>query len=408
MNEDDAPIGAPITLAELKALGGFVRWQDIDARVTKLAAANVLPNGYPLVASRLATNSMIDLSLGGRWRQVEFVHVDGHRMSGDRRIVYRDQGVEMSTPYDWYGIAPQGHYSAWTGQRPETLADAQLTDRFELAQQGHIIHTQALVEEDWPYLIFETKSFDPRARWVDRDDMWTGSYTIHAADPRVSVPGVAPRVPWFNTTIAVSHRWLAPSHPDPEGAQFAELMALSETLGLVDNQAFLLDYCSLPQAPRTADEAAWFRDNLPGFQTQFKYVTLVLNTGSNDYATRAWCMLELILTAMSRAPQPTLLNHEHLDPRLSAAMEQAQAYVQQSVWFEQDYAKALRGRPASAAFRAWSKDPTNVAIYNAQNQGRRSLFEKFESELAVTDPDDRPIILDLLRSLAFGEPTAQP
>ena len=53
MNEDNMPIGAPITLAELKALGGFVRSQEIGALIAELAAANILPNGYPLAASRL-------------------------------------------------------------------------------------------------------------------------------------------------------------------------------------------------------------------------------------------------------------------------------------------------------------------------------------------------------------------
>lgn len=160
MDEDNVPIGAPITLAELKALGGFVRWQEINARVAELAAVKVLPNGYPLLASRLPAGGMIDLSLGGRWQQVDFVRVAGNRMSGDRRLVYRDRGVEKSVAYDWYGVAPQGHYSAWADARPESL---------------------------------------------------TG-------------------------------------------------------------------------------------------------VTLVLNTGSGDYATRAWCMLELMMTAMYRAPRPTLLN----------------------------------------------------------------------------------------------------
>ena len=78
-------------------------------------------------------------------------------MSGDRRLIYCDQDIEKSTPYDWYHVAPQGHYSAWSGARPETLAGAQLSDRFELAQQGHIIHSQVLVEEEWPYLTFQAK-----------------------------------------------------------------------------------------------------------------------------------------------------------------------------------------------------------------------------------------------------------
>jgi hypothetical protein len=400
MDEDDMPIGAPVTLAELKALGRFVRWQEIDAHVAGLAAARVLPSGYPLVTSRLPTNGMIDLSLGGRWRQVEFVRVEGSRRGGGHRIVYHDQGAEKSTPYDWYGVAPQGHYSAWAGVRPETLAGAQLTDRFELAQQDDVIRTQALVEEDWPYLTFEVESCHPRDRaahkWHTRAE-----YTIHAADPRVSVLGIVPREPWFNRTIAVSHRWLDRHHPDPEGTEFAELIALSETLGLVDNQAFLLDYCSLPQAPRKSDEAAWFRDNLPGFQTQFKYMTLVLNTGSADYKTRAWCMLELMLTSMSRGSKPTLLNQENLDLPLKAALEQARVNVQYSVWNQQRLAKAFRDRSDRAPLKTWSRNRTNLAIYSTWFQGRKSILEKFESEYTVTDPNDRPVIIDLLKRLAF-------
>jgi hypothetical protein len=401
MDEGDVPIGAPITLAELKSLGRFVRWQELAGRVAELTAEQELPNGYPLVASRLPADGIIDLSLGGHWRQVEFVRLEGSRMRGDRRIVYRDQGTEKSTPYDWYSVAPQGYYTAWADQRPENLAGAALTERFQPAQPSHRIYTQELVDEDWPYLTFKADSADPRARFVDR--MWTGSYTIHAADPRVNVPGVVPREPWFNTAIAVSHRWLGHHHPDPDGVQFSELLRLSATLGLADTQTFLLDYCSLPQSPRTPHEERLFRDHLPGFQGQFKYVTVVLNTGSDDYATRAWCMLELMLTAMAPAPRPTLLNHEHLDSPLSAAVKQAQAYVRHGVWHQQSLAKALQGRSDSEGFRAWSRDLTNVALYNERIEYQQSIFEKFESELAVTDPNDRPIIIDLLRRLAFQE-----
>src|SRR5262245_8993931 len=316
MDPENALTGSAITLAELKALGKFVRWQEVGPRVAELVALGRLPDGYPLVASRLPASGRIDLWLGERWQQVKFARLEGTAMGGDRRIVYLDDGKEKSTPYDWYGVAPAGRYTEWQSPRPATLEGAKLLERFELTQPGHIIKDQALESEDWPYLTFTARSFHPDARWVELEDMWFGRYTVHAADPRIHVEGVVAREPWFNTTIAVSHRWLSREHPDPEGVQYRELMTLAQRYGLHDNQAFLIDYCSLPHHPRSPDEEKWFRENLPGFQSQYKYITLVLNTGSADYATRAWCMFELMLASMNPAPRPALLNHEHLDEPL--------------------------------------------------------------------------------------------
>jgi hypothetical protein len=200
--------------------------------------------------------------------------------------------------------------------------------------------------------------------------MWTGSYIIHAADPRVKVDGVVPREPWFNTTIAVSHRWLHADHPDPDGIQYRELITLSGSLGLHGNQAFLIDYCSLPQQPRGPDETAWFHEHLPGFQAQFKYVAFVLNTGSTDYSMRAWCMFELMLAAMSRAQRPTLLNHDQLEEPLCEAKHLAESYLRQAGWNQQGMLKAFRGDVTDATFAKWARDPVNVALYNASIDGR--------------------------------------
>ena len=250
MDEDTTQIGSPVTLAELKSLGEFVRWQDIGSGVAKLIAAKRLPNGYPLVASRLPTSGIIDLCVDERWRQVEFVRMEGSRFRGDRRVVYLDEGTEKTAPYNWYGVAPSGHYTEWEYSRPETLAGAELLVLSKLLPEGHIIGSQVVVEENWPYITFEVRSFDPKAYSKAYEDNWPKLYTVHGADPRVKVEGIVPREPWFNTTIAVSHRWLRPDHPDPDRAQYRELMALCEILKLHDNQVFLIDYCSLPQEPR--------------------------------------------------------------------------------------------------------------------------------------------------------------
>jgi hypothetical protein len=382
-------------------LGEFVRWQDIGARVADLITAKRLPNGYPLIATRLPANAIVDLCVGGRWRQVEFVRMDGSLLGGDRRLVYLDEGTEKTVPYDWYGVAPAGHYTEWEGPRPKSTVGAELLDRFELAQQDHVIHSQRIIEEDWPYLTFQVRSFDPKRTWVDLEDMWTGLYTVHVADPRLKVEGVVPHEPWFNTTIAVSHRWLNPEHPDPDRVQYGELMALCESLGLHDNQAFLIDYCSLPQEPRDPDEESWFRNQLPGFQTQFKYVTIVLNTGSADYSTRAWCMFELMLAAMNRAPRPTLLNYDRLDEPLRNARQLAESYLKHSTWNQRQMSNAFGRGLTNATFAEWSRDPINVALYNASLDGQRKILDLFQNVLAVTTPSDRPLIVELLKQLAF-------
>lgn len=401
MDEETALIGSPITLAELKLLGGLVRWQEVGPRVAELVAAKRLPHGYPLVATRLATDGLVDLCSGDRWRQVAFVGMAGSRMGGDYRILFREDGAEKTTPYDWYRIAPAGHFTEWKGARPESLKGAQLREGFELVQRDHHLQSQSLAKEEWPYLTFKTESFNMNA--VNFEGMTHGSYTLHAADPRVKIDGITPREPWFNTTIAVSHRWLTPEHPDPEGVQYRELLEICETLNLHDNQALLIDYCSLPQHPRTPEEAVWFRDNLQGFQTQFKYVTVVLNTGSDDYSTRAWCMLELMLAAMSKAKNPTLLNHDRLDKPLNEARELAEHYLKHSVWNQQQMLRGFGGGLTMSSYRDWSRDLTNVALYNASIEGRRKIVEKFENELAVTEPNDRAIVVKLLKQLAFGE-----
>lgn len=87
-------------------------------------------------------------------------------------------------------------------------------------------------------------------------------------------------------------------------------------------------------------------------------------------------------------------------------MELARDYLQTSVWNQQQLAKSFGRDSASGAFNAWSRDPVNVALYNASIQGRQATLDMFRNELAVTDPNDLPIVIDLLRCLAFEEPAA--
>jgi hypothetical protein len=52
-------------------------------------------------------------------------------------------------------------------------------------------------------------------------------------------------------------------------------------------------------------------------------------------------------------------------------------------------------------YRKWSNDLANVGVYNAAIGGRDGILEKFREDLAVTDPNDRQIIVELLERLAF-------
>jgi hypothetical protein len=106
---------------------------------------------------------------------------------------------------------------------------------------------------------------------------------------------------------------------------------------------------------------------------------------------------------MSRTKRPTLLNHEQLEKPLRESKQLADGYLQHAVWNRQRMSKAFRAGLTNAAFFKWAKDPLNVGVYNATIEAQRAILEKFEKELAVTEPDDRPIILELLKRLAFEE-----
>merc|ERR1719203_857381 len=78
---------------------------------------------------------------------------------------------------------------------------------------------------------------------------------IHVKDHRKPTPPI----------LSISYSWLSGSHPDPEGFHlrvFAPLLkhfARHCKIG-VDSLAIFIDWCSLPQLPRThAEESAYMR-----------------------------------------------------------------------------------------------------------------------------------------------------
>jgi hypothetical protein len=210
-----------------------------------------------------------------------------------------------------------------------------------------------------PYRTFSIKTYDPMARWVDESDMRTFAVNVHMLDSRVRIDGVRSRPPLYNVVLAVSHRWLSAAEPDPNGVQFRELMQLCDSLELHDCQSFAIDFCALPQKPRSADEEEVFRRELPGFQRLFGRHVIVLGEGSEDYGTRGWCMLELMQASVQKA----LLNPDVLQGGLAEAYELAKGFADSSRWHVQGM-NAASARGGRDPIRSWMSDLANVGLYN--------------------------------------------
>lgn len=77
-----------------------------------------------------------------------------------------------------------------------------------------------------------------------------------------------------------------------------------------------VDFCCLPQEPRSPDEARGFKGQLGQLNTLLApdTITLVLSEGSNDFVERAWCVWELHFSTI--APRFVILSRE-----MSAALQ---------------------------------------------------------------------------------------
>jgi hypothetical protein len=378
-----------ITLGELKALGAFVRQQDLDARVCELVARDRVPHAFPLEPTRAPADATIDLFDGERWRRVPFTSFDGER------IVWRDGQEDHAWTFERNHVAPAGRYTAWQGDASRAR-EATLREDFRPVRRNEVVRDAAVERVEGAYVTFRVRSFDPNARWVDH--LTQGSYNLHVADPRVDVPGVRSLPDSHHAPIAVSHRWLTRAHPDPQGAQFAEFIAACERLQLHDAQTFLIDWCALPQRPRTPREAAVFRRELPIFQAHFGRQVMVLNEGAEDYRHRGWCMLELMAASVSGR----VLAVDGMSSALADAYRLAQDYVKLDRFH---WDNIRRGRGHAAVF---VRDPVNVAIHNARIDRHREIVAMFENEMRVTEARDVPVIVRLLKELVFGERAARP
>jgi hypothetical protein len=243
---------------------------------------------------------------------------------------------------------------------------------------------------------FRLEYFDQRRRWVDELDQ--RSQTVHIAEPRIEVDAVTPWPPFYNRPITVFHRWLGRDEPDPDGAHFDELIAWSDQLDLLDCQTFVVDYCSLPQKPRTQEEEAVFRERLATLHRYFQQSCLVLGGGSEDYRTRAWCTLELMLTAM----EDSIITPDVLRGPLMKAYEGAQTYTKNSTYTGRSFVNAFGPLGVTnKTFARWTENVANVAVYNASLKGRKVILKLFRNELQATNQEDITTIVELLKELCF-------
>jgi len=96
------------------------------------------------------------------------------------------------------------------------------------------------------------------------------------------------------TILAVSHRWESPHDPDPLGEQFLEVKKLFNDF---PDHSLFYDYSSLPQHPRNENEEDIFKRDLRKLDILFSTnKVLILEKGSHDYHTRAWCFFEWCLS----------------------------------------------------------------------------------------------------------------
>jgi hypothetical protein len=379
---DVSPQVMRVSLKELKALGRFVRWEDVPKEIEAHAEGGE-SRSYPLFDSWLPPNEWIDVLDGETcdaqtWKRLRFVAF----YPENDTLVVSEAGKNRRIAIDRWRVAPAGYF---TDCRPDMSNARSAKLLLQQLESPGIVFEHAWVKDVTPpYITFEV-SFYYKDNYFDER-----LCTMHAADPRVKIDGVKSREPTFNHSIAVSHRWMGEAEPDDrEGAQYRELMELCNAFDYCDDQVFLIDYMSLPQDSRTVDRER-FKHLLVEFQENFSRRSFVLNAGAEDFKDRAWCMLELMLAAI----EGTILNKDSVCASIKAASTLAQKYEKQSRYHQHNLA-----HPPGA------DDHDNALIYGhiqaTAEKHRKEIEDLFLNQFGVAKPTDRPLIIDLLRTLCF-------
>jgi hypothetical protein len=139
------------------------------------------------------------------------------------------------------------------------------------------------------------------------------------------------------------------------------------------------------------------------FYEAFSKSSIIIEHGAEDYGTRAWCMLELILIAVEGwlADGPEKLSKApELPFGLEKAWEQAENFLKLANESVMNFGRALKASPRDP-WDAYYSDPRSMAFQHAREKQRRKLLQLFDTELEVTDPSDRPRIKKILKELVF-------
>ena len=105
-----------------------------------------------------------------------------------------------------------------------------------------------------------------------------------------------------NKVIFVSHRWITPEHPDPDGSQLRELQRRLDVLKdkdkTLETAVLFYDYSSTLQRPRSTREEALFQQDMKSLRSLARAAekVIILSEGYKDYKNRAWCFFELVVT----------------------------------------------------------------------------------------------------------------
>lgn len=151
----------------------------------------------------------------------------------------------------------------------------------------------------------------PRRQDIPAEAIWD-------ADELFPYPGT--EISGGKEIVAISHCWCTAEHPDPDGVQLKNLVQFIKEWVVVqhglltDRIAFFLDWCSLPQEPRTSQERRMFERALPQvglwFTHPVPHVWCLTNVpeGVTPHADRGWPTFETLVSSLVARPKSAVLD----------------------------------------------------------------------------------------------------